>query len=233
MQSKVTQHMQKAQHGLARAYLALGDDEKALEHFIEAQRIDPHIPFLMENIAKFSHAKGQYANAIEYWSKVPQQDDNIIEINYNIGVSYHFMGQHDSAKTYFENVLHLEPDHIDTHINLATIALQASNPEQALRHYKYIHAQDPSREDINYLLAALEQKHYTHNPPQDYVKNLFDQYAHYYEKHLTGMLRYQVPEEISLLLAQYAQKESITLDLGCGSGVMAQHCFLFQAFNRR
>ena len=37
------------------------------------------------------------------------------------------------------------------------------------------------------------------------------------------MLRYQVPEEISLLLAQYAQKESITLDLGCGSGVMAQH----------
>ncbi|MDC3181312.1 tetratricopeptide repeat protein [Gammaproteobacteria bacterium] len=210
-----------AQHALARIYLALEQDEEALAHFIQAQRINPHLPHLMANIAKYFHVKGQYANAIEYWAKVPTDEEPVEEIQYNLGVSYHFMGQHQQAKTYFHAVLKSNPDHIDAHLNLAAIALQSVQRDQAILHYQHVQALQPKREDVNYLLAALLQKQHPTSPPKSYVKNLFDQYAHYYEKHLQSMLRYQVPEEIKLMFATHlSSKVDIALDLGCGSGIM-------------
>ncbi len=211
----------QAHHAIARVYLASAQDELALEHFIQAQRINPHLPHLMANIAKYFHVKGQYANAIEYWSKVPTDEESPEEIQYNLGVSYHFMGQHKEAMTYFDSVLRLNPNHIDTHLNLAAIALQSTDRKKAIQHYQKVQSLEPDREDVNYLLAALLGKNYNTHPPQAYVKNLFDQYAHYYDKHLKSMLRYQVPDEIQLMLSEHIQhKVDKTIDLGCGSGIL-------------
>ncbi len=211
----------QAHHALARVYLAQGKDESALEHFVQAQRINPHLAHLMANIAKYFHVKGQYANAIEYWSKVPTDEESPEEIQYNLGVSYHFMGEHKQAITYFDSVLSQNPNHIDTHLNLAAIALQSTDRQKAILHYQKVQSLEPDRDDVNYLLAALLGKTYNTHPPQAYVKNLFDQYAHYYDKHLKNMLRYQVPDEIQLILSEHIQnKVQKSIDLGCGSGIL-------------
>lgn len=210
-------------HGLARVLLALGKDEDAIKHFIEAQKIDPYMPHLMENIGAYYHVKGMYANAVEYWSKALQITDNPIEINYNIGVSYHYMNRHEDALTYFMTVLAEKPNHAHAHMNVAAIALQNGQFKQAITHYEQALEADPNNTEVQYILSALKKdpQGFT-KAPEQYVANLFDQYASYYNQHLTKMLRYQLPEKVELILHENLKKEPVhnILDLGCGTGLM-------------
>ncbi|MCP8351782.1 tetratricopeptide repeat protein [Candidatus Synchoanobacter obligatus] len=210
-------------HGLGRTLLALNDDEEALHHFIQAQKIDPTIPHLMENIAAYYHVKGMHANAIEYWSKAPKDETNIIQLQYNIGVAYHYSNRHEEALEYFQQVLLQDPNHKESHMNIAAIALQNHQRQHAIIHYKKALELDPSNQEIQYILSAIEQtQHKITQSPSHYVSNLFDQYASYYDQHLLGMLKYQLPEKIQLALHEQRSTDPSNriIDLGCGTGLM-------------
>lgn len=211
-------------HGLARTLLSLDEDEEAIGHFIQAQRIDPTIPHLMENIATYYHVKGMHANAIEYWSKTPKTDENIVDIHYNTAVAYQYLNRHEDALEYFQNVLSLEPNHTHTHMNIAAIALQNNQITAALQHYETAQRLDPKNADIDFIISALKkQTTKQKQAPKGYVANLFDQYAGHYDEHLVNMLRYQLPEKIELILYEQFKPNSdlSILDLGCGTGLMA------------
>ncbi|MEC7030147.1 MAG: tetratricopeptide repeat protein [Pseudomonadota bacterium] len=210
-------------HGLARTLLALGEDEEAIGSFIEAQRIDPTIPHLMDNIATYYHVKGLHANAIEYWSKVPKTENNIIDIHYNTAVAYQYLNRHEDALEYFLNVLSLDPDHVNSHMNIAAIALQNNQIKKALNHYEIAQNLAPDNPDLDFIISALKQKSgHIKTAPTDYVSNLFNQYAGHYDDHLVNMLRYQLPEKIELMLYEQltAEQKLTSLDLGCGTGLM-------------
>jgi len=211
-------------HGKARVLLALQKDEDALGHLIEAQRIDPSIPFLMENIAAYYHVKGMHANAIEYWSKAPRTEENIVDINYNIGVAYQYANKHNEALEYFHQVLAHNPEHRNTHMNIAAIALQNNQRKSATKHYEIALNIDPKNEEIQFILAAIKQNtKQIIDAPSGYVANLFDQYAGHYNQHLMNMLKYQLPDRIELILhEQYKPSQALNiLDLGCGTGLLA------------
>ena len=63
---------------------------------------------------------------------------------------------------------------------------------------------------------------------------MFDQYASYYDKHLTESLKYRVPqrlhEEIYQIIKDENKIEWFTLDLGCGTGLCGE---LFKEFSTR
>lgn len=209
-------------HGLARVLLRLDDDQEALGHFIQAQKQDPTIPHLMENIASYYHIKGQFNNAIEYWSKAPRTEENNLDIQYNIAVSYHYANRHTEALEYFMSILDVDPNHRNAHMNVAAIALQNNQKKSAIVHYEQALKQDPSNPEIKYILGALKQSGETiSQAPKDYVANLFDQYAGHYNQHLTNMLKYQLPEKIEILLHEHYKPKSelAILDLGCGTGL--------------
>lgn len=212
-------------HGLARVLLALGEDEKAIEHFISAQKIDPTIPHLMENIATYYHVKGMHVNAIEYWSKAPRTAENTLDIQYNIGVSYHYANRHQEALEYFMSILDKDPNHRNAHMNIAAIALQNNHPKQAISHYEQALKQDPDNPEIGFILSALKQNTASiDEAPSAYVANLFDQYARHYNTHLMDMLRYQLPDKItSIIHEQFKPLNNLRiLDLGCGTGLLAK-----------
>lgn len=211
-----------AHHGLARVLLKLDDDGEALGHFIQAQKQDPTIPHLMENIASYYHVKGQFNNAIEYWSKAPRTEENSLEIQYNIAVSYHYANRHAEALEYFMSILEVDPNHRNAHMNVAAIALQNNQKKNAIMHYEQALKQDPTNKEIQYILGALKQSgDMISQAPKDYVANLFDQYAGHYNQHLTNMLKYQLPEKIEILLHEHFKptSELDILDLGCGTGL--------------
>lgn len=209
-------------HGLARVLLKLNDDQEALGHFIQAQKQDPTIPHLMENIACYYHVKGQFNNAIEYWSKAPRTEENSLDIQYNIAVSYHYANRHTEALEYFMSILEVDPNHRNAHMNVAAIALQNNQKKNAITHYEQALKQDPTNKEIQYILGALKQSGETvSEAPKDYVANLFDQYAGHYNQHLTNMLKYQLPEKIEMCLHEHFKPKSelTVLDLGCGTGL--------------
>lgn len=218
-------HQALAHHGMARVLLATNSDEDALMHFIEAQKIDPYIPHLMDNIATYYHVKGMHANAVEYWLKALNNTEDTINIYYNIGVAYQYMNRHEDALSYFMQVLEQDPDHIKTHINIAAIALQNNQKQKAIDHYEKALILNPDNEEIQYILSALQKKNHPFNrSPKQYVENLFDQYAGHYNEHLTKMLKYQLPEKVELVLYEQLnpQKNHTVLDLGCGTGLMGR-----------
>ena len=52
------------------------------------------------------------------------------------------------------------------------------------------------------------------------MAGLFDQYAHEYDMHMTGVLGYAVPRQLRELVAPYlVQPPLAILDLGCGTGL--------------
>jgi predicted TPR repeat methyltransferase len=65
--------------------------------------------------------------------------------------------------------------------------------------------------------------------PHAYVRALFDDYAPRFNDHLVQHLHYNVPALIRAALIEYAHRHDISLpladvlDLGCGTGLVAQH----------
>jgi predicted TPR repeat methyltransferase len=57
----------------------------------------------------------------------------------------------------------------------------------------------------------------------DYVRQVFDAYAEQYDQHLEGALQSVVPKQIAELLRASVPAGSIGADLGCGTGLLAQH----------
>jgi predicted TPR repeat methyltransferase len=70
-------------------------------------------------------------------------------------------------------------------------------------------------------LGALDQPA---QPPQAYVRDLFDQYAARFETHLVKDLGYRAPSVLREAIARVARNKRFAhaLDLGCGTGLMAR-----------
>ena len=74
------------------------------------------------------------------------------------------------------------------------------------------------------LGVACDLSAYSDGPTNEMTRHLFDQYAEKFDAHL-GDLSYRVPLELSRLLepALDRQKNLSVIDLGCGTGLMAQY----------
>ncbi len=57
-----------------------------------------------------------------------------------------------------------------------------------------------------------------------YVRDLFDNYASYFDAHLTGKLGYRLPEDMRKAVEKAApgRRFAAALDLGCGTGLVAE-----------
>jgi len=73
------------------------------------------------------------------------------------------------------------------------------------------------------MLQALEEEpSNSATAPAAYISQLFDQYASYYNQHVTKNLSYQVPLLLRQAMSKYLNdfsKQLNILDLGCGTGL--------------
>jgi predicted TPR repeat methyltransferase len=81
---------------------------------------------------------------------------------------------------------------------------------------------DPSNDIARHLLSSQHQQGGEENPPESFIRRLFDDYAHNFEQSLAS-LNYSAPRLISEYLSQYTSMSwGCVIDLGCGSGLMAE-----------
>ena len=59
--------------------------------------------------------------------------------------------------------------------------------------------------------------------PRDYLVAYFDRFAETFDKQLVDVLGYDVPEKLARLVAAHAGELPRAVDLGCGTGLAAQH----------
>ena len=217
----------QAHHYLAVEHLKADKVDKAIEHNLTALKINPEHSESCHNLAVIYLTQNKLDPALRYWLQALQQDHKNLDYLYNVGVVYNYKGLYTDALTYFEKVLILEPEHYNAIVNIATIYLKKYMPTEAKLYYQKALQLKPEDSQTKFMLAALDnaQDKFA-QAPENYVTDLFNEYANTFDEHLTKMLHYQAPEVIYNLLIRHIDIEQkdqlICCDLGCGTGLMGE-----------
>lgn len=215
-----------AQHNLGCLLLAKHKYKNAIHHFKKALLLDPLHQEAFYNLGIAFIQQHEYENALKYFLRLAQitkkQDPDVL---YNLGVVYNALQRQKEALYYFEEVIKLNPQHFASYMNLGVLYLKVENYTQAENYYTEALKLEPTNQEIIYTLDAIRQNQQHSIAPKEYVSNLFDSYANYYDKHLEH-LSYQAPQLIINTLKElnlYASSRILNvLDLGCGTGLCGE-----------
>ena len=169
--------------------------------------------------------------ALKYFLRLSQLDKDF-EVFYNLGVIYMDINRPHDAIEYFTESLHFKANNYATHINLGAIYLKLGDYTNARKHYEFCLSLQPDNQEIKYILDAILQKKFPNKAPDEYVKNLFDQYSNIFEKHLAA-LNYKAPELLFNTVSaaiNIQEKKFNILDLGCGTGLCGK---LFYPYSKK
>jgi predicted TPR repeat methyltransferase len=104
--------------------------------------------------------------------------------------------------------------------NLAAIHIRLEQREQAIILLERALDVKPDDEPSQFMLYALTGKEKKPAASQGYARNLFNNYALYYDQHMRGALHYAIPHHIGRLLHKLlCDKITYAVDLGCGTGL--------------
>jgi len=181
-----------------------------------------HIEARNNLAATFMHFD-RYENALQHYSVLLDDDPINIEYLYNCGVAQMALGHLSQAQSCFHKILHQAPTHFSSLNNLAAIAIRLEHRDEAVNLLQQAINANPNDTISQHMLSALQGNQHDQKTCPDYARNLFNNYALYYDKHLREILYYQVPEQIVQLLQENnINKVEKTLDLGCGSGLSGE-----------
>lgn len=208
-------------YGLGLAYMHLQQLDEAIQTFEHALENQPHHTSAHHDLANAFLKKGDTENALKHY--LQQLEINpLVESYFNIGVLIMNQERHTEAAEYLEHAAKIDPDYLPTFLNLGAIYLKMNKMNEAVRCYQAAIKLKPDDQEIQHILSAITQQHTPDAAPKEYLQHLFDQYAHYYDKHLTQYLQYQVPEKLFQVIQEQTHIDSpewIILDLGCGTGL--------------
>lgn len=211
-------------HDLGLAFLKDEQYKKAAEHLeksLELQTTQPEVHYYLATAhLQIGHHQQALANYLRQLEKQPHVDSL-----YNVGVIYMYRDRHQEAIESFQSVLRLDRQHADSLLNLASIYLKMNKVKEAIAHYELALAIHPNDPEIKHILSALKQQQTPDAAPTEYVSHLFDQYAPYYDQHLSVYLQYKAPQTIYQMVEQERNSDQpyeTVLDLGCGTGLCGE-----------
>lgn len=213
----------ESHHQLAIALTQQNHYDEAIAHYETAILLQPGHAEALHNIASLHLIMQKIDKATQYYLRLLEVNPNF-DAYYNLGVVYLYRDRYQEAIGYFKEALKLQPDNLATHINLATTYLKQGNRAEAIAHYKEALRLSPDNKEIPYLLAALTESTDLSSVPAEYVTHLFDQYAPYFDKHLSEHLNYTAPKAVySAVMEIICEGEKLhILDLGCGTGLSGE-----------
>ncbi|KRH99046.1 tetratricopeptide repeat protein [Curvibacter sp. PAE-UM] len=179
------------------AWLALAEAQLELAHFEAAASSFERCFALGEASATL---RAQYAQCLARQGRIP-----------------------DAIRAYQE-ALERDAKHTAALTELGSLYREAGQFEQAAACFQRALDNGADPEVVAYFLAAVTQQADVPTPPQQYVRQLFDQYAEEFDAHLVGQLGYQGHQLlVDRLPPEAGAHFSRALDLGCGTGLCGAH----------
>ncbi len=207
----------------ANEYRKLNQFDNAIIRYEEAISIKPDYAETYYNLGDLYHKLGQLDKAVRNFKKVIVINPDYSQKHKNkiLTVIYFFSkGQVTDALETLE--LLIETNSKDAllfnmlggcYVNLRQFKMAIQSYEKALEIY-------PDYAIPQHMLNSLTG-HTTKNPPKEYVKNLFDDYAERFDDSLVQGLQYKLPFMIKDIIQKVSSnyKYPKTIDLGCGTGL--------------
>ena len=196
------------------------DYDNAVACYQKALSIQPASAESHKNLADVQRKRGQLDQAVASYQKALWFDPNLSDAHTGLGTVLKSQGRLDEAIACYRRAVALEPELSSTHQYLGNALLERGATQEAIACFEQVVRLDPEN-GVKHLVAALSGSD-SERAPSEYVATLFDEYAHKFDSHLVGALRYSVPEKLADLLRPYSDPDGekwIILDLGCGTGL--------------
>jgi predicted TPR repeat methyltransferase len=150
------------------------------------------------------------------------------------------LGNQAAAEKACRRAVKIMPQNVSAWIQLGQLLADDDRKSQAADAYRQALAIEPQNAMAAFFHAALTTQDSQTTvapptgPPPDYVRLLFDGYAHRFDGSLVGSLRYRAPKVLDQLFSNWlkrggfnAARPLIMMDAGCGTGLcgrwMARH----------
>jgi predicted TPR repeat methyltransferase len=201
-----------------------GHYEKAAAALRKGLSLSPRTPKARNNLGLALLNMGRLDEAVNSFEKATDLDPHYGEAWFNLGDAYYCNGNLQESIAAYQNSIRLIPDFIEAHYNLS-IALHDLNLQPEAREtLKRTIELAPEHMAARHMLAALSGET-PDSAPEQFVTNLFDQYANQFDVDLINRLEYTIPARLRQFLSAHIP-DSIrfakVMDLGCGTGLSGQ-----------
>ncbi len=212
----------EAHINLGANYRRQGRLDEAVMVFQRAIKLNPDDHNGHSYLGNSFQEQGRLAEAINCFKRALSINSKDPKSLHALGNCYRMHGDLDNATLCYRQILAINPDNATAHHNLGVLLKNKSEFEDSIRHLKQALKLKPSNSSTEHeLAAAIGQT--TEAAPQNYIKNLFDQYAATFEDHITNELKYRGAHLLGQLLRRSTKKYfQHTIDLGCGSGLCGE-----------
>ena len=120
----------------------------------------------------------------------------------------------------YKKAININPKYFNANQNLGNLYRDLGDYDNAISSYQRALRIKPNDPQVTHMLNAVCGDS-TSRPPSNYVEDLFDEYASFFEDSLTQKLDYKIPSLISSYLKKNNHKTNKKIiDLGCGTGLL-------------
>jgi predicted TPR repeat methyltransferase len=178
----------------------------------------------INNLGLLEHKLGKLDQAVRLYKKVVSIDSNYALESENkiLSVIYFFsQGNIQEALETLNMLVEKNPTDALLFNMLGGCLASIGQTEMAIANYQKALEFEPEYAIPKHMVNSLTG-HTSKEPPKQYVKNLFDDYAHRFNDALVNNLQYSLPFIIKELILQSNREESQyknVIDLGCGTGL--------------
>jgi predicted TPR repeat methyltransferase len=198
-----------------------GEFDAAVDLFDRAIAAEPGLASAYNNRGNALLALHRPAKAVaSYDQALALKVESAHALN-NRGSALQAMMRFDDALASFARAIACDPGLAAAHQNRGELLLEIGERDAAIEALQQARAAGADADQIGFTLASLGVEAPADAAPAQFVRELFDDYAQRFDKHLTDRLGYRVPQMVGDALTQLALPPGDIIDLGCGTGLCA------------
>lgn len=226
----------------ARGYFKLGsvlavdgDPTQAKMALFRVIELEPAHAAAHATLAGLYQRIGRLQTALEYAHKAVELDPKLFAAYSVLGNVLLEGGEFAAAAEILRIAAELAPETVLVLTALATAENAAGDARAAERILQRILAIEPNNLEARHMLSAVNGEP-VRTVPAGYSRQLFNWYAPKFDRMLAGSLKYRAPEDMAALLAENRPDAGAFkrfLDLGCGTGLVAEALAKKYAFTHR
>ena len=211
---------------------SLGQFDKAISQYEKAISLKPNYAEAYYNLGYSYHKLGQLDKAVRSYKKVVDIKPEYAENHSNkiLSVIYYFSkGQIPDALDVLEVLIKSSPRDALLFNMIGGCYASLGESDRAIQNYEKALALKPNYAIPKHMVNSLTGNT-TKEPPKEYIKNLFNDYAERFDDSLVEKLQYKLPfiiKEFIIELSNTTSKFKKVIDLGCGTGLAGRSLIEF------
>ncbi len=225
MNSKIKNRTELLLETAVRA-LHAGDSVEAERLYQKVLVKNPNDIATLSNLGLALIDQKKFEKAVSIYQQAISLKPDVAQLHHNIGLAFHSLGRLGDAVESYRRALALSPEYKEPLQNLGAALKDLGRIEEAASCYGRLLELQPDDTNAKYMVESLTGVNRQEAAPEQYVRDIFDTYADHFEDELVQKLQYQIPEKLKQAFVPFIEKKQAKftnmLDLGCGSGLVAE-----------